>query len=74
MQKMIEFLYDNKTMTFVGQGIYKDRQHFLKCMDFLVEWGIVKKRKTIFNEKFENIYKLTWDGVILWEEYLSKLN
>ena len=71
-QRIIEEIYDKKEISFKDQTIFKDRYHFKKVMELLEKTEIIKVRRFFNKEGLLCVkYKLTWDGVILWEEYLK---
>lgn len=73
-QKIINRLYYLKVIYFKNQFVYKDRQAFKNCMNFLCRNNIAKENQIILSEgQIVNAYKLTFAGTVFFEEYLRGL-
>lgn len=73
MQQLIGITYSAKLCCFESQDVYKDAQAFHDVAGFLERNGIFKKEVVIVEGKFRDKWRLTWDGMLLWEEFLRNL-
>lgn len=73
-QKIIRFIYEKKRKCcFTDQDIYKNRKAFNRAMRFLEKNNIILITATRINGNFLNLYELTDEGKLLFEEILSEL-
>lgn len=72
-QKLIKTIYDQDYVTFHSQKVYRDRKTFNHSIRFLCDCGFLKPKAILKDRVFITVYCLTWDGVLLWEEFLKRL-
>ncbi len=69
-QRILWNLHAKKIISFEQQKIYKDRKSFNSAMRHMEKIGLIKKKPILNKGNFENGYFLTWNGVLLVEEFI----
>jgi len=69
-QQILWKIYSEKILTFSNQDIYRDRKSFKSSLKHLEKTGLIKKKPVLENESFETGYFLTFNGLLVVEEFL----
>ena len=71
-QKFLLEIYNNgKKCSFLEQNIFKYYRGFERNMTKLRDANLIKVKATKINNKYINVYQLTYNGILFIEEYLK---
>lgn len=73
MQKILNLLYYKKELYFKNQFIYKDRQAFNGCMEFLCRNDFAKSQERLIDGHFVTTFSLSLNGTVVYEEVFKVL-